>query len=366
MNVPTVVAMSGPFVVLSFGLPSSGSGNSQDLSVGGHERGGRGCRVAQPHALRDYALLADGERGALVGPRGDIAWMCFPSWADDGVFASLLGADSVFSVEPHGRYVWGGSYEAGSLIWRSRWVTTGGIVECREALGLPARRDRAVLLRRIEVLEGGARLHVRLCPGDVVYAFSAPEPEFDVALEEGGSHDLVLVIGADELPRPDAAWEATEREWARRAPELPGTAAARDARHAVAVLSGLTAASGATVAAATTALPERADEGRSYDYRYAWVRDQCLVGHALRAAGRMHEVAAAVEFIRDLILEHGPHLAPAYTVDGGRVPGERRLGLPGYPGGSDVAGNHVNEQFQLDGYGEALQLLAAAAADDLL
>ena len=24
-----------------------------------------------PHVLRDYALLADGERGALVGPRGE-------------------------------------------------------------------------------------------------------------------------------------------------------------------------------------------------------------------------------------------------------------------------------------------------------
>src|SRR3954449_30267 len=36
-----------------------------------------------PHTLREYALIADGERGALVGPRGEIAWMCFPGWADD-------------------------------------------------------------------------------------------------------------------------------------------------------------------------------------------------------------------------------------------------------------------------------------------
>ena len=33
-----------------------------------------------PHVLREYALLADGERGILVGPRGDFAWMCFPRW----------------------------------------------------------------------------------------------------------------------------------------------------------------------------------------------------------------------------------------------------------------------------------------------
>ena len=33
-----------------------------------------------PHILREYALLADGERGVIVGPDGDFAWMCFPRW----------------------------------------------------------------------------------------------------------------------------------------------------------------------------------------------------------------------------------------------------------------------------------------------
>lgn len=34
-----------------------------------------------PQTLRECALLADGERGALIGPRGDFAWMCVPGWA---------------------------------------------------------------------------------------------------------------------------------------------------------------------------------------------------------------------------------------------------------------------------------------------
>ncbi len=45
----------------------------------------------RPAVLRDYALLADGQRGILVGPRGDLAWMCFPSWDSDAVFSSLIG-----------------------------------------------------------------------------------------------------------------------------------------------------------------------------------------------------------------------------------------------------------------------------------
>jgi alpha,alpha-trehalase len=48
------------------------------------------------------------------------------------------------------------------------------------------------------------------------------------------------------------------------------------------------------------------------------------------------------------------------------VPDEHTLDLPGYPGGSDVVGNWVNEQFQLDAFGEALLLLAQADAADRL
>ena len=46
---------------------------------------------------------------------------------------------------------------------------------------------------------------------------------------------------------------------------------------------------------------------------------------------------------------------------------QRRLDLPGYPGAPEVrAGNQVRGQFQLDAFGEALLLLAAADRRDLL
>ena len=121
--------------------------------------------VLAPHALRDYALLADGERGVLVGPRGDFAWMCFPRWHDDAVFSALIGGDACYTVSPTGRFVWGGQYEEGTLIWRSRWVTEGCVVECREALALPGRTDRAVLLRRAIAIKGRPRLAISLAAG---------------------------------------------------------------------------------------------------------------------------------------------------------------------------------------------------------
>ena len=68
-----------------------------------------------PVPLRQYSLLADGERGALVGPRGDIAFLCAPQWHDDAVFSSLLGGQGGYAVTPDdNRYVWGGHYDQDS------------------------------------------------------------------------------------------------------------------------------------------------------------------------------------------------------------------------------------------------------------
>jgi GH15 family glucan-1,4-alpha-glucosidase len=364
--------------------------------------------MAAPHVLREYALLADGERGILVGPRGDFVWMCFPGWESDGLFSSLIGGDGGYSVTPKKRFVWGGYYEQGSLIWRSRWVTVDNeIVECREALALPARTDRAVVLRRVTARQGTARVEVALNPrgrfgaeplrnlrqsdsgawsgrvGEIHVSWSGGEQaiaendghggkalRLSLELAEGDHHDLVLVLARDrkeaEPPDPDVAWSGTEAAWRERVPELAQSVARRDARHSYAVLSGLTSSRGGMVAAATMSLPERARQGRNYDYRYVWIRDQCYAGQAVAKAGAHPLLDDAVRFVRECLLEHGPQLEPAYTTSGGRVPDERQLDLPGYPGGINVVGNHVNEQFQLDAFGEALLLFAAAARYDRL
>ena len=362
--------------------------------------------IGVPHILREYALIADGERGALMGPRGDICWMCFPHWHSDACFATLIGGQGTYAVTPLSRFVWGGYYEHG-LIWRNRWVTHEGTVECREALAMPGSPRRTVILRQIRVREGTARVRVVLDPRGAFGAERMTRLRRDddgrwtarlgqtrmtwlgaadaqrvpdghggkplvavIELAAGDCHDLMLVLDADAdgepPPSTDAAWSATEAEWSERLPELPSSTAPRDARHAYAVLSGLTSAGGGMVAAATMSLPERARQGRNYDYRYVWIRDQCFAGQAVAQAGPLPLLDDAVGFVVDRVLADGEHLAPAYTVDGDPVPDERSLDLQGYPGGADIVGNWVNRQFQLDAFGETLALFAEAAAHDRL
>jgi hypothetical protein len=357
-----------------------------------------------PDVLREYALLADGERGILVGPRGEFAWMCAPQWDSDAVFSSLVGGEGLYAVTPsEPRFVWGGYYEDGSLIWHSRWVTTTGVIECREALAFPGDPHTAVVLRRIVATDGPARvrvlldarsefgahkmgslkiedgvwtartggLHLRWSGGAGAKSVAGEGLELHVEVEAGTHHDLVLELSDQALTgdpvKAGPAWRATEAAWVGAIPRLDGTLARRDVRHSYAVLRGLTSAGGGMVAAATMSLPERASAGRSYDYRYAWIRDQCYTGQAIAAHGPHPLLDDAVAFVADRIAADGPHLKPAYTVTGGPVPDERTLsGLDGYPGGSDKVGNWVNQQFQLDALGEALLLFAAAARHDHL
>jgi alpha,alpha-trehalase len=164
---------------------------------------------------------------------------------------------------------------------------------------MPADTRRAVILRRIEAVDGPARVDVVLDvragfgrsrmtdlsraggrwtgrSGAIRFRWSGAaraRPGADglaltLSLPAGGHHDLVLELSDRPLdaepPGADEAWAATEETWSSAVPDCKDLIGERDARHAYAVLSGLTARSGAMVAAVTTSLPERMEGGRNY------------------------------------------------------------------------------------------------------
>ncbi|HLK44355.1 MAG TPA: trehalase-like domain-containing protein, partial [Acidimicrobiales bacterium] len=309
----------------------------------------RRAEPVAPKVLRDYALVADGVRGALVGSEGEVAWLCFPTWSDPAVIAGLLGAGGVYQVRPRGRAVAEGRYDDGTLVWTSRWVTEDGVLDVRNVLALPGDPRRAVLLRRVTaegppcvvdvalelasdygrsaggswartdegsfVLDGpGWSARLSGLPEAVAQRSPAGGTQLAATLEvrPGEPRDLVVELACGQLsafPPVDVAttWGTTERAWAGAVPACEDTIAPRDARRACAVLRAMTTSEGATIAAATTSLPEQDRADRNYDYRYAWVRDTCYVGQAGAAiVGGEAIMDDAVRWVSARLLDDGP------------------------------------------------------------
>ena len=85
---------------------------------------------------------------------------------------------------------------------------------------------------------------------------------------------------------------------------------------------------GAIIAAATTSIPEAMGTGRTWDYRYCWLRDAAFVVEALRRIGHLREGERFLRFLRN-VAEAGP-LQPLYG-DGRRTLRARRRSWTTWP-----------------------------------
>ena len=123
---------------------------------------------------------------------------------------------------------------------------------------------------------------------------------------------------------------------------------------------------GAIIAAATTSIPEAMGTGRTWDYRYCWLRDAAFVVEALRRIGHLREGERFMRFLRN-VAEAGP-LQPRYAVDGGRSAPEEILDhLAGFGGQGPVRiGNAAVSQRQHDLMGELVLCLETMLRDPRL
>ena len=99
--------------------------------------------------------------------------------------------------------------------------------------------------------------------------------------------------------------------------------------HSGVVLQGLTyARSGAVVAAATTSLPEGVGSGRTWDYRYTWVRDASMTLQGLFVAACPDEAGRFFAFLARAAatqLDRGQPLQIMFGIGGERDLTEREL-----------------------------------------
>ncbi len=113
---------------------------------------------------------------------------------------------------------------------------------------------------------------------------------------------------------------------------------------------------GATVAAATTSLPETPGGERNWDYRYTWMRDTTFTLQALHYLNLDWEADEFMQFVADVEATEDGSLQIMYGIDGRRdLTESTRDELSGYAGAKPVRiGNGAFDQRQNDVFGAVL------------
>ena len=351
--------------------------------------------------IEDYALVGDLQTAGLIGRSGSIDWLSFPRFDSSSCFGALLGGSE------HGRWLMapatGGPaterrYREDTLVLESEWQTRTGRVRVIDFM--PPRETMPDIVRIVEGLDGEVdmrtELVVRLDYGSVIpwvqrldtrtlLMVGAPDAlvlrtpielrpdgmthcaEFRVRAGDRVPFVLTWFPAHEDRPRPVDAEQAlvdTEsfwRDW------MGGCQYEGERQHAVrtslVVLKALTyAPTGGIIAAPTTSLPERIGGERNWDYRYCWLRDATFTLYALMNAGFVQEAGAWRDWLLRAVAGDPAKAQILYGVGGQRRIMEYELDwLPGYAGSRPVrVGNAAHEQFQLDVYGEVMDVLHQA------
>ncbi|MFA9426414.1 glycoside hydrolase family 15 protein [Natronorubrum sp. A-ect3] len=160
--------------------------------------------------LRDYALIGNDDRCALVSRHGSIDWCCFPHLESPSVFARILDADhgGQFAVSPTADHESNHCYADRTNVLKTTFETERGQATVTDFMpiragGMPSdERFQQAIYRRLECDRGATELRLEF------------EPRFDYARREATlepTADGVRATSSDE-PAGDDRAKATDRE----------------------------------------------------------------------------------------------------------------------------------------------------------
>jgi GH15 family glucan-1,4-alpha-glucosidase len=356
--------------------------------------------------LEDLGLIGNCQFSALVERTGAVVWCCLPRFDAEPMFSTLLdeAAGGRFAVEPAGGESGRQSYLENTNVLATTFHTDGGAFRVIDF----APRFRQVeglfhptqLHRIIEPIEGHPHVRVRFeprlgwskAPAPTVAGakhlrvegFASPvwlDTDVDVAdviqqrpfaLTE--RKHLVLTWGSpveEALPSLcDRLLGATVRYWRTwvKHCNIPPLWQQASIRSALALKLHCFEDTGAIVASMTTSIPEApGGAGRTWDYRYCWLRDAYYVLGALRLLGHFEERERFVKYLLHLVGDSADlRLSPLYRVDGTSDLDEKILeGWPGFGGEGPVrVGNGAARHTQNDIFGEMVLALSPLYLDD--
>lgn len=349
------------------------------------------------------------EIAALVDPNARIAWGCLPRFDGDPVFCSLLEPkqdhgywDIVLEncARTEQRYI----RNTPVLVTRMS-CNAGNVIEVIDFMPRFLRHGRmfrpVAIARIVRVISGSPRISVRLRPayawgegsprhtagsnhiryilGEQVQRLTSNAPLGWIRDERmfRAERDLYFYFGPDEgfdaqlEARMEAMLDETVSTWQHwvRGLNLPLEWQEAVIRAAITLKLCQYEQTGAIVAALTTSLPEHADSGRNWDYRFCWIRDAYFTVQALNRLGALDVLESYLHYLRNIVdAARGGHIQPLYGIGGEATLTEHVMpGLHGFAGMGPVrSGNQAYEQVQHDAYGQIVLSSVQAFFDQRL
>jgi GH15 family glucan-1,4-alpha-glucosidase len=354
--------------------------------------------------LEDLALIGNCQFSALVARTGEVVWCCLPRFDSEPVFSTLLDHDAGghFTVAPAGGEAGVQRYLENTNVLETRFETAGGsfrVVDFAPRFVQHERMFRPTqLFRTVEPIEGTPLVRVACAPragwskerpavwlgsNHLRYeGYAAPlrlTTDIPLSYLEGRPfalterRHLALTWGApieEPLgPLAERFLAETIRYWRRwvKHCEVPPLYQKEVIRSGLALKLHCFEDTGAIVAALTTSVPEAPGSGRTWDYRYCWLRDAAYVLGAFRLLGHFEEREHFIQYLLN-VAAGSPNLelSPLYRVDGGSDLAERVLpDWPGFGGHGPVrVGNGAAQHQQHDIFGEMVLALAPVFLDE--
>jgi len=359
----------------------------------------------------NLALIGNCQIAALLDGDASITWYCVPRLDSDPVFSSLLAGDQepenglcAIDLRDHAsseqRYLRNTAIV--ETILRDEHGGTARITDFAPRFNHFGRKFRPVaIMRIIEPLEGRPRIRIRIRPaenygGDMQKrAFGSHHiryvgADYVMRLTTDGSlshileenefvleRPVTLYLGPDEPVREPVDrlghqfLEETRCYWQNWVEGLSIPFEWQEAviRSAITLKLCTFEDTGAVVAAITTSIPEAANSGRNWDYRYCWLRDAYFVIQALNRLGATRTMEGYMRYIIDIAgTVDGRPLRPVYGISPARSLEEQIVAtLPGYRGMGPVRiGNQAYTQTQNDVYGAVVLAATQAFFDQRL
>ncbi len=366
--------------------------------------------------IADYGFLSDCHTSALIAPDGSVEWMCLQRFDAPSVFGALLDRRcGSFRVGPYGLLVpLSVRYVPGTMVLETTWMTPSGWLVVHDALTIGPWHDDHVgetshtrpptdhdadhmLVREVRCTQGEVQVEAVCEP---MFEYGAHPAQWQMLRDDWGVAEATdgettvrlvsdLRIGIEGnrararhtlaegerifvalswghgLEGPTGFDDAHERlrmtshywrSWLAGG-RFPDHRWRSPLQRSALTLKALTyTPTGATVAAATTSLPETPGGERNWDYRYCWMRDASFTLWALHALGFDWEADDFMQFVADLERDSDGRLQIMYGLEGERDLHERELDhLTGYEGAVPVRiGNGAFTQRQNDVFGAVL------------